>query len=150
MKHRITLRSLATVAIALGALAAASSAQARSDVTFSVGVQVPGVYVQPAPVYVTPRAYYAPAPHYNRHFDQGRHYSGQNWKSRGPYGDRDRDGIPNMYDAGHQRGQWQQARLYGPYGDRDRDGVVNRYDRDRDGDGTRNRFDRLPDSPHRR
>lgn len=150
MKHRITLRSLATVAVALGALAAASSAQARSDVYFSVGVQVPGVYVQPAPVYVTPRAYYAPAPHYNRHFDHGRRYSGQNWKSRGPYGDRDRDGIPNLYDSGNQRGPWQHTRLYGPYGDVDRDGVMNRRDRDRDGDGSRNRFDRFPDSPHRR
>ncbi|MBP7649462.1 MAG: BA14K family protein [Phenylobacterium sp.] len=29
-----------------------------------------------------------------------------------------------------------------PYGDLDRDGVPNRYDRDRDGDGVRNRNDR--------
>lgn len=28
-----------------------------------------------------------------------------------------------------------------PYGDMDRDGVPNRYDRDRDGDGVRNRHD---------
>jgi hypothetical protein len=37
-----------------------------------------------------------------------------------------------------------------PYGDRDRDGVPNRYDRDRDGDGIPNRYDRQPDRPSRR
>jgi len=36
-----------------------------------------------------------------------------------------------------------------PFGDRDRDGIPNRYDRDRDGDGVPNRFDRAPDNPHR-
>lgn len=43
------------------------------------------------------------------------------------------------------RGAW--AR---PYGDRDRDGVPNRFDRDRDGDGVRNRNDRHPNNGHRR
>jgi len=36
-----------------------------------------------------------------------------------------------------------------PYGDRDRDGVPNRVDRDRDGDGVPNRFDNAPDNPRR-
>jgi Ni/Co efflux regulator RcnB len=36
-----------------------------------------------------------------------------------PYGDRDRDGIPNRYDNHNNRA----------YRDRDRDGVPNRYDR---------------------
>ena len=155
---------MAAVALALGAFAAASSAHARSDVYFSIGVQVPGVYVQPAPVYVQPAPVYVqPAPvyvqprpvfmpvpgHYQR-FDNGRHYGWQNWQRRGPYGDRDRDGIANVYDSGSPRNQWHQARLYGPYGDLDRDGIVNQRDRDRDGDGVRNRYDRLPDQPNRR
>lgn len=37
----------------------------------------------------------------------------------------------------------------GPYGDRDRDGVPNRFDRDRDNDGVPNRFDERPNNPWR-
>ena len=120
MKYLISTKSLAAVAVALGAFAAASSAHARSDVYFSIGVQVPGVYVQPAPVYVQPRSFYAPAPGYYQRYDDGRRYGGQHWQRRGPYGDRDRDGIRNQQD------------------------------RDRDGDGVRNRYDRHPDNPNRR
>jgi hypothetical protein len=36
-----------------------------------------------------------------------------------------------------------------PYGDRDRDGVPNRADRDRDGDGIPNRYDHAPNNPNR-
>jgi hypothetical protein len=36
-----------------------------------------------------------------------------------------------------------------PYGDVDRDHVPNRVDRDRDGDGVRDRYDRRPDDPRR-
>lgn len=134
MKHLISIQSLAAVALALGAFAAASSAHARSEVYFSIGVQVPGVYVQPAPVYmqpapvymqpaplyVQPALFYAPAPRYYQRHDKGRHPGWQNWQRRGPGGDRDRDGL------------------------------MNRQDRDRDGDGVRNRYDRLPDNPYRR
>lgn len=58
MKHLISTQSLAAIALTLGAFAAASSAQARTDVYFSVGVQSPGYYVQPAPVYVQPAPVY--------------------------------------------------------------------------------------------
>lgn len=150
MKHLVSIKSLAAVAVALGALTAVSSAQARSDVYFSVGVQVPGVFVQPAPVYVTPRTYYAPAPFYRQHDRDGWRNDRMQWQRRGPYGDRDHDGIANIHDSGNQHNQWRQARLHGPYGDIDRDGVLNRHDRDRDGDGARNRYDRFPDSPNRR
>ncbi|MCM2341629.1 hypothetical protein [Rhodoferax sp.] len=150
MKNLTSTKSLAAVALALGALAAASSAQARSDVHFSIGVQVPGVYVQPAPMYVQPLSYFTPAPGYYQRYDNGRHYGWQNGQRRGPYGDRDRDGIANVYDSGSPRNQWRQARLHGPYGDLDRDGIMNQRDRDRDGDGVRNRYDRLPDRPNRR
>lgn len=149
MKHLISTKSLAAVAFALGAFAAASSAHSRSDVHFSIGVQVPGVFVQPAPVYVQPLPYYTPAPDYDRRYGDGRRHDGQHWQRRGPYGDHDRDGIANIYDSGGPRNQWRQARLYGPYGDLDRDGIMNQQDRDRDGDGVRNRYDRLPDNPYR-
>jgi hypothetical protein len=129
LKHLISTQSLAAIALTLGAFAAASSAHARSDVTFSVGVQVPGVYVQSAPVYVQPRPIYMPAPGNYGRYDDGRRYDGQHWQHHAPYGNRDRDGIANVYDSSGPRNQWHQAHLYGPYGDLDRDGVPNRYDR---------------------
>ena len=150
MKHLISTKSLAAVVFALGALAAASSVYARSDVYFSIGVQVPGIYVQPAPMYVQPRLFYAPAPGYYQRHDNGRHFGGQQWQRRGPYGARNRDGIANIHDSGNPRNQLRQARLQGPYGDLDRDGIRNQHDRDRDGDGVRNRYDRRPDNPVRR
>jgi PXPV repeat (3 copies) len=71
MKRIISIKSLAAVALAFGALAAASAAHARSDVYFSVGVQggpayveQAPVYVQPAPVYVQPRPVYVQPPAY--------------------------------------------------------------------------------------
>lgn len=164
MKRLISTKLLATAALTLGALAAASAVHARSDVYFSVGIQSPGVYVQPAPVYmqpapvyVQPRPVYVPSPGYyerydnHRRFDNERRYGGHQYgERRGPYGDRDRDGIANVYDRDDSRHQWRQARLYGPYGDLDRDGIRNQDDRDRDGDGVRNRNDRVPNNPYRR
>ena len=164
MRHLISTQSLAAAAVALVAFAAASSAHARSDVQFSIGVQVPGAYVYsgpvygppptyyvPAPTYYVPAApnYYVPAPNYYRHHGEGRHHGTPHWQNRGPYGDRDRDGFANIYDQRGSRHHWRQPHPYGPYGDLDRDGVVNQRDRDRDGDGIRNRFDRLPNNPYR-
>lgn len=143
MKRLTSTKSLLAVLVALGAIAVASAAHARDDVSFSIGVRSHGDYVQPAPVYVQPRVVYVPAPvHHGRH---DRRY----WEHRGPYGDRDHDGIANVYDRDSARYRWHAARVYGPYGDLDRDGIPNQYDRDRDGDGIRNRFDRLPDNPYR-
>jgi len=110
MKHLISTKSLAAMAVVLSAIVAASSAHARSDVYFSIGVQVPGIYVQPAPVYVQPRQYYVPAPnfyapapnfyapapiYYQRH-DNGRRHGAQQWRRGGPHGDR--DGVRNRHD----------------------------------------------------
>ena len=167
MKRFILTKTLAAAGLVLGALGAASAVHARSDVYFSIGVQpAPGVYVQPAPVYVQPRPgyvaprpvvvaphpAYAPAPglrgQYGYHGYDGR-YESQGWQRRGPYGERDRDGIANVYDPDSPRNQGRYGRLYGPYGDLDRDGIPNQYDRDRDGDGARNRYDRYPDNPYR-
>ncbi|MDI1244752.1 MAG: thrombospondin type 3 repeat-containing protein [Rhodoferax sp.] len=126
MKRFISTQSIAAAAVALGALVAASSVHARSDVFFSIGVQVPGFYVQPAPVYVQPRTFYAPPPNYYQRYDDGRRY-GNGWRHGGP--------------------QWQRR---GPYGDFDRDGIRNQYDRDLDGDGIPNRYDQRPDKANRR
>ena len=80
MSTALLSRQLAAAAVlAIATLGAASSAHARSDVSFSIGINVPGahvqvapvyrhpqpVYVQPRPVYVQPRPVFAqPAPVY--------------------------------------------------------------------------------------
>lgn len=71
----------AAAALALASLGFAGAAQARDNVTFSVGVATPGVhvgvtngypvypqpvYVQPAPVYYQPAPVYYPRPVYVR------------------------------------------------------------------------------------
>lgn len=155
-------KSLAAAGLALGLFGAASAAHAgRGEVHLSVGVQPASsyyvqpapVYVQPAPVYVQPRPVYVqprpvyvqPAPYgYTRHDG----WDDRRWQRRGPYGDRDGDGIANVYDPDSPRNR-RHGRMYGPWGDLDRDGIRNIDDRDRDGDGVRNRHDRAPENPYR-
>ena len=65
MKSFIPAKFAAAAALAVVAFGAASAAHARSDVYFSIGVQAPGVYVEPVPVYVQPRPVYVePRPVY--------------------------------------------------------------------------------------
>jgi len=129
-----SIRTLAAAAVVLGGFAAVSAAHARSDVQFSIGLNVPGVYVQPAPVYVRPAPVYArPAPVYVQpapvYVQSAPVYYGGAW------GDRDRDGVPNVYDRhdnrrhGHGHGRPGMNHGNGANGDRDRDGVPNRVDR---------------------
>jgi hypothetical protein len=129
MKRLFSAKPLVAAAVALGAVVAASAAHARSDVVFSVGVNVPYGYVQPAPVYVQPQPVYV-QPH-AAYYGQG-YYA----QRSGPYGDWDRDGVPNRFDrdsrwydprAAHRRGGW----------------------RDADHDGVPNRADRAPHNPYR-
>jgi hypothetical protein len=117
----------AAAALAVAALGFATSAQARSDVQFSVGVGLPGVavgvsnaypvyggypqqpvYVQPAPVYVQPRPVYVqPAPVY---YEQPQVY----YRPRPVYV----QPAPVYYERPHG---WQ-GRHGGYYRDRDGDG----------------------------
>ena len=66
MPSALLSRHLAAAAIVtIAALGAASGAHARSDVSFSIGIHVPGVHVQAAPIYVQPRPIYVqPRPIY--------------------------------------------------------------------------------------
>jgi hypothetical protein len=71
----------------------------------------------------------------------------------GPYGDKDRDGVPNAYDRHDNRYGYNR---YGAWGDRDRDGVPNAYDRfdnrglrDKDRDGVPQAWDRNDRNPWR-
>src|SRR3569832_620512 len=82
MKRLFTAKPLLAAAVALGAIGAASAAHAGTDVVLRVGFAQPGYA---APAYVVP----APA-YYNtqvRYVDRS-----------GPWGDRDLDGVPNVYD----------------------------------------------------
>ena len=111
MQRLTSTRMILGAAIALGTLAAASAAQARTDVFLSLGV--PGiavapqpVYVQPAPVYVQPepvyvqpeRVYVQPQPVYVQpqpvYIEGHRH----GWRHHGGWRDDDHDGVPNRYD----------------------------------------------------
>ena len=108
-------RSVAAVFLALGAFGAASVAQARSDVQFSISVGSPGFYVQPTPVYMQPDPVFVrsapvfvrPTPIYVRPapvavqpvYGYGYSYrNGYKVKAKGPWGDDDRDGVANRYD----------------------------------------------------
>ena len=109
-------KTFAIAAATLGALGAASIAQARTDVAVVIG--------QPARIAVGEpyghRHVPAPVPMY----DHRDHYRGG-----GAYGDSDRDGIPNRFDRDSRFYDWRAARQDAQWGDWDRDGVVNRFDR---------------------
>ena len=106
MKRLISAKPLLAAALAVGTLAAASAAHARTDVSVSIGVPLAGyvqpapVYVQPQPVYVRPQPVYVqpqpvyynaqPQPVYYEEHRSHRHHRG--------WGDWDRDGVPNRYD----------------------------------------------------
>lgn len=120
MKRLTFIQSLASVALALGAMVAAPTAQAANSVYFSIGVQQPERHGQAMPPYVQPRSTYRPAPVEYGRFDHHRNFRGHPVQAHRFYKDSDRDGIPN------------------------------RYDQDRDGDGVRNRYDRQPNNPYRR
>lgn len=65
MNPSIATKFAAAAALAVAALGATSTAHARSDVYFSVGVQGVPVYMEPAPVYAQPQPVYVqPRPVY--------------------------------------------------------------------------------------
>lgn len=144
MKRLFSARPLIAATVVLGAVVAASAAHARSDVTLSIGVNAPYGYVQPAPVYVPPQPVYVqPQPVYGQPqpvYGQPRPvyvqpqavYGGyeRRFERRGPYGDWDRDGVPNRFDRDSRYYEHRIGHRRGPWGDWDGDGVPNRYDRE--------------------
>jgi hypothetical protein len=129
MNRLSSARSLVVAAAALGAVALASAAHAGTDVILSIGVNAPYGYVQPAPVYVEPQPVYVqPQPVYVQ--PQPAYYGqGRRWQRTGPYGDWDRDGVPNRFDRDSRYYEQRVSYRRGPWGDADGDGVPNRYDR---------------------
>ena len=137
-------KTITLIALALGALAAAGSAQARDvDVQWSVTIGSPRVGVAVgAPVYAQP--VYAPPVHAPRvHAPRVITQPVVVLPPRGAYA---AYGTYGAYGVAHGRG-WKDA---------DRDGIPNRYDRvynprwDVDGDGVPNRYDRRDRNPYRR
>jgi len=149
MKTLFSAKPLLAAAVAVGALAAASAAHARSDVFFSIGIQAPIGYVEPAPVYVQPQPVYVqprhvyvqPQPVYVQPqpvYVQPRHayvqpqpvYHGSHrGYERRAWGDADRDGVPNIHDRDSRFYEGRSAYRVRTSYDADRDGVPNRYDR---------------------
>jgi hypothetical protein len=130
MKRLFSAKTLVAVTVALGAVAVASAAHARSDVILSIGLNAPYGYVQPAPVYVQPQSLYVqPQTVYYGH--------DRRYDRSGPFGDWDRDGIPNRFDRDSRNYDPRVAYRHGGWGDRDHDGAPNR-------------FDRAPNNPYRR
>ena len=98
----LSAKPLVAAVLAFGVLAAASAAHARSDVRGPSGSTCPSAtcsrrrcmcsrslsYVQPRPVYVQPQPVYGAAGVRGA-------YRGHR---RGAWGDRDRDGVPNIHD----------------------------------------------------
>jgi hypothetical protein len=115
MKRLSSLKSIATAAVVLGAFGAASAAHASTDVFFSV--QAPGVYLQSGPAYVRPAPVYVQP---NPVFVQPQY--GQVWH-RGYQPE-----VATVYERDGWRHRRHYQRAYGPYGDYDRDGVPNRWD----------------------
>jgi hypothetical protein len=137
MKRLFSAKALVVAAVALGAVGAASVAQAGTDVIFSIGVNAPYGYVRPEPVYVQPQpAHVQPRPVYVQPQTVYYGHDGR-WERRGPYADWDRDGIPNRFDRDSRYYDPRVAHRQAGWGDRDRDGVPNR-------------FDRFPANPYRR
>ena len=65
MQTSLFRRFTAAAIVLVAGLGMAAGAHARSDVSFSIGIQVPGVYLQPAPVYYQPQPVYVrPGPVY--------------------------------------------------------------------------------------
>ena len=135
MKRLFSARPVVAAAIALGAVMAGSAAHARSDVTLSIGVNVPYDYVQPAPVYVQPQPVYVqprsvyvqPRPVYVQPQTVFYGYD-RRYQRGGPFGDRDGDGIQNRFDRDSRFYDHRAARGDRGWGDADRDGVPNRFD----------------------
>lgn len=107
MNRLLSAKPVLAAAVVFGGMALASAAQARTDVFLSLGVPVYSqpapVYVQPAPVYAQPAPVYVqPTPvyaqpevvYYGHEREWRRHHEHRN----GPWGDADRDGVPNRYD----------------------------------------------------
>jgi hypothetical protein len=106
MHRPFTAKCLIAAAIALSAAAATSvMAQSRYDERRSIAVGEPYGHQQPGP----------------RHDHRDRR--------GGPFGDADRDGIPNRFDRDSRFYDHREARRSAEWGDWARDGVVNRFDR---------------------
>jgi len=129
MNRLFSAKPLLAAAVALGAIGAASTAQARTDVVFGVNLGIPAyvepapVYVQPQPVYVQPRVEYVqPSVEYYGYAQPRVEYYGYN-------------------DRYAHDWRWREARR-----------VEYRHHgwRDSDGDGVPDRFDSRPYNPYRR
>jgi hypothetical protein len=126
MNRLISARTLVASAMALGAVLAVSTAQARTDVTLVVGVNardVAPVQYQPIPARIADgQRHGVPSGHDRDRFEQDS-------RRGGVMGDADRDGVPNRFDPDSRFYDARATFRHAQWGDFDRDGVVNQFDR---------------------
>jgi hypothetical protein len=134
-------KTFVATALALAAALAGSAAHARTDVRLVVAVNTPQGAAQPTSVFVQHRPYGQPAPVYTQPqpvpWGHDRDRFDRNDRRFGPFGDADRDGVPNAYDRDSRFYDARATRRHAQWGDAD-------------GDGVANRFDRAPRNPYRR
>ena len=139
MNHLVSIKSIAAAALVLGTLAATSVAHAHSDVQFSISLQSPGFYIEPAPVYVQPApVYFQPAPVYVQPAPVYIRPAPVFVQPAPVYGQ-------PVYGYGWSNG-WDHGRGHGHGHNRHQRGWTG----DRDGDGAPNRYDRFPNNPYYR
>jgi len=114
-------KSIAAAALALGALGAASLAQAGDGLQVRIAIGQPHV-VHPVQHQVYDGRFE------RRDFRDQRGYEHRGYEQRA-FRDADRDGIPNLYDRDSRFYDHRAARRHAQWGDFDRDGVLNQYDR---------------------
>ncbi len=125
MNRLFSAKPLLAAAIALGAVGAASTAQAHTDVALSIGIPLSGyveqapVYVQPQPVYVQPDPVYV-APQVTYYGGYNGYYNG--WEQRRAW--REHEWREHEWREHHRRDVYRAGWV-----DSDHDGVPNRYDR---------------------
>ncbi len=116
----LSAKSIAAAALALGAVGAASVAQAADGLHVRIAIGQPAV--------VHPVQHPVQHPVYGGRFDH-RDARGHRGYEQRAFRDADRDGVPNLYDRDSRFYDHRAARRHAQWGDYDRDGVVNQYDR---------------------
>lgn len=122
MIRLVSLKAAAAVLVVFGAFGAASSAQAGGAEQFGFNPQTPGHYVPARPVYMQPPAVYVQP---NNTYPHGHMQPAPVYVRPAPAYVQPRDG----HDWGNRWGHGHHGYARGPWGDYDRDGVPNRYDR---------------------
>jgi hypothetical protein len=119
MKFLFSAKPLIAAVIALGAIGATSVAQARDAGRYPIAAGEP---------HARPHDGHQEYGHQKFGHQQPAPVNYRNARG-GPFGDSDRDGIPNLHDRDSRFYDHRATRRSAEWGDYDRDGVPNKFDR---------------------